>query len=521
MKRIMSIFSCIAVVATAVLFSSCDKIDNNLSHTEGQIRTLTASTEKTPETKTQLGGTDNVEVHWTGGDKVQVYAGSSNAEFTATTTDNSMIANLSGTLEGTLTSAIYPASMADKTEEFYITIPATQTYEVGNVTNGVMPMVSRIASDNQVYAGLRNLCGILKLQITGSEVVKTIEFISSDYIAGRARIIFGTDGIPNLLPFSGATSEVITLDCGAEGVQLYETAATLFHIVIPPTSSNYFTIRVTTVDGKVMTKTTQDDISNRILRNTITTMPEIAFVDDNVTSVKVGDFYYNDGVYSTVKLEGRDADILGVVFQVIGESGKEVNGKIVSLDYVPVNTEWGFMESRVTEANSNENGRHNMRAVWEYTYTGDGTTNLKPEYIEKTAGNFDYFPIFEWVHAKNLAINSSFDGTTAYADYAKGVWYLPAYNELQYMFSSELFDSSTSSGDIFNIVEASLAQIATAGKWPGNLTGYYGIMSSTDRDSYCAGVNVPFTSTPYSFSTSEILKWEDRHVTTTRAILEF
>ncbi len=428
MKRTMSIISCIAFVAIALLFTSCDKTENNQSHIEGQVRTLTASTEKSPETKTQVGGENNVEVHWTNGDKVRIYCGNQCSEFTATATENPMVAELTGNISGVLTSAVYPASMAHIGQENHITIPASQTYVAGNVSNGVMPMAAPINPEDGDLVGLKNLCGILKLQLTGSEIIKTIDFISTNYVAGSSTIFFGTDGIPFLLPFSEYMSNIITLDCGADGVQLSGTVATPFHIVVPPTTTNQFTIKVTTVDGKVMTRTTQAHDSNLILRNTITTMAEIAFVEDFIP-VKVGDFYYNDGTYSTVKLEGRDADVIGIVFQVIGDAATAKNGKIVSLDQAPLGTEICFRYSDLSQvSNDNHDGRLNMLAHWNYAFSGLGDDELGN--ITKTAGNFDYCPLLVWANDKNVVKYGTFDPETGYANTAKHVWYIPARNEL-------------------------------------------------------------------------------------------
>ena len=131
---------------------------------------------------------------------------------------------------------------------------------------------------------------------------------------------------------------------------------------------------------------------------------------------KVGDYYPDpDAVYSNGVLQSGTAAI-GIVFwldtdalryDVATQSGP--SGKIVSLDEASDDLEWGLCDV-VTDANSFYDGCANMAA------------------IKRMDNTFSAYPAFAWVDQKNGAA-----GATAYASGAKGIWYLPAVAELQYL----------------------------------------------------------------------------------------
>lgn len=106
---------------------------------------------------------------------------------------------------------------------------------------------------------------------------------------------------------------------------------------------------------------------------------------------KVGDIYPHNGLP------------MGVVYEV-DESGQ--HGKIVSYEYTY--TSWG-KEGRISK--NEDSGRANMKAVYEVN-----------------GNSFDGYPAFLW--ADNLNPTD-----TEYTDNAKGIWYLPALNELRALCS--------------------------------------------------------------------------------------
>ncbi|MDR2893868.1 MAG: fimbrillin family protein [Alistipes sp.] len=104
-----------------------------------------------------------------------------------------------------------------------------------------------------------------------------------------------------------------------------------------------------------------------------------------------------------------DADnAIGVVFEI--EPGGE-HGKIVSLDE-GLRISWG--PSIRTDASSMDDGLSNMAAV------------------NQTSPGIAGFPAFEWVNQKNLDAGI----TSTYVSGTKGVWYLPAANELMSFYNA-------------------------------------------------------------------------------------
>lgn len=108
---------------------------------------------------------------------------------------------------------------------------------------------------------------------------------------------------------------------------------------------------------------------------------------DPAHKYKVGDFYPHKGFP------------IGVVYEV---DGTGQHGKIVYRE--SINTFWGKATTILKDENS---GRANMRAVY-----------------NANSQSFDGYPAFQWANSLNPT-------GTEYTDDAKGIWYLPALNELR------------------------------------------------------------------------------------------
>ena len=310
MKRINTLLSAALLLgSTASVFTSCEKNNTEQLNPEGETITLTASTESAPNTKTYLGGDNMTQVYWNpilddgNDDMIVIYdAGNLSEYYTIASIDpeDPTKATFTGTaLTGDAAYAIYPGG-ADMGPNA-IMISESLSYQPNNVSRKDMPMYAKLTDYTSPMA-FKNLCGILKLQLmkadgeTGDVNVTSIEFTSSDDIAGQATISYN-NGNPTLA-FTDYQSKTITLDCSSYNINDEEktsvsladysadgTGATIFYIVVPPTTSNTFTIKVTTADGKTMTKVAPADDANKIERNKITTMPALAFVADPVKYV--------------------------------------------------------------------------------------------------------------------------------------------------------------------------------------------------------------------------------------------
>jgi len=135
---------------------------------------------------------------------------------------------------------------------------------------------------------------------------------------------------------------------------------------------------------------------------------------------KVGDYYPDPkAVYSGGTLQSGTAAI-GIVYWV--DPADSRHGKVVSLDEAE-DKKWAETSSFTGAADMN-NGRVNMKAIY-------GLDN-----------DFSDYPAFAWVHSKNSP-TQDYDNTDA-----KGIWYLPAGNELGNNDPSSLFQNMNTYGRV-------------------------------------------------------------------------
>ncbi len=130
--------------------------------------------------------------------------------------------------------------------------------------------------------------------------------------------------------------------------------------------------------------------------------------------------FYNIGDIFPKGATGND--IKGVVF-FIEKNGD--HGKIVSLD--ETKDKWSTNQVS-TNAKDDTNGRANMKTVWEDTQG-------------KNANTFDKYQAFAWVHNKNT--NASIDVKNYSNVNAKGIWYLPAKDELVLLYKNKIAVTET------------------------------------------------------------------------------
>ncbi|MBQ2026634.1 MAG: leucine-rich repeat domain-containing protein, partial [Alistipes sp.] len=163
-------------------------------------------------------------------------------------------------------------------------LPATQYYAKDSYGIGSNLMV---AQSEFAQFSLKNVCGWLKIQLTGNgQVVKsiTLKGNNNEQVAGLVHIntadatsiLASTpaneddpSSVAGNLVLDGSILTSVTLDCG-KGVTL-GTKATAFYIALPPQSfEKGLTIEVACTDGSAMTKSTTNAIT--IARNAIQPM---------------------------------------------------------------------------------------------------------------------------------------------------------------------------------------------------------------------------------------------------------
>lgn len=300
----MKKFYLFALVAT--IFAACTtEITEDV--TVDIPETLTVSFEN-EDTRVQL---DNGKTVWTKGDLVSVfYRSNANQQWQYQGETGERIGNLKRLDEGSATRemdrvvVVYPYN-----EKYYInpstynvqaSIPAVQTYlEDSYGLNGNI-MISQSEYNN---ISLKNVCGWLKLQLTGNgEKVRTITLKgnngeqvageiyinSADATAALAADMGSADddenGAGGNLVFEDTILKELTLDCG-EGVTL-GAEATAFYIGLPPqTFEKGLTVEIACTDESKMTKSTEKEIV--IERNIIQPMAEFAYEGEFPDSWKI------------------------------------------------------------------------------------------------------------------------------------------------------------------------------------------------------------------------------------------
>ena len=262
--------------------------------------TLTVSFEE--DTRIQL---QNGKTVWNEGDLVSVfYLSNANQkwQFQGKTGDRTgtlkRVMNVEATQEMSSTVVVYPYN-----ENYYInprtcnvraSLPATQHYlkDSYGLDGNIM-----ISSSEYNQFSLKNVCGWLKLQLTGNgEKVKsiTLKGNNGEQVAGQIYINSADatatlasemgvaddneNGVGGNLVFDETILTEVTLDCG-DGVTL-GSEATAFYIALPPqTLEKGITVEIADTSGYTMTQST--DKSLTIERNAIQPMATFKFINPN------------------------------------------------------------------------------------------------------------------------------------------------------------------------------------------------------------------------------------------------
>ena len=274
----------------AALFALCScQMDELAGHVEEDV--LYVKIEESSVTKTYMGAGN--KVLWSDGDQIAAFmksyeaakyqvsgesVGNSSAVFTKVSGSGS-----SGNSAPQHNVAFYPYSFVSslsKSGNNYVAdvnVPAVQTYRSESFDDGFFPMAA-VSKDNTL--SFRNICGAVNLRLTGSQKVKSVSLSgnSGEKISGAGTVTVYPDNSAPYLKMKSSASSSVTLDCG-DGVQLNESQATSFVIVLPPVEfSKGFTMTVTDSEGAEYEIRTEK--SNSISRSNIHAVPVQKLGDD-------------------------------------------------------------------------------------------------------------------------------------------------------------------------------------------------------------------------------------------------
>ena len=347
----------------AMMFAACSK--DAISEQQGiqpivdeAPTTLTVGFED-DETRIQLN--EAQKTVWTNGDLVSVfYRSNANQQWQYTGETGARTAELKrvSTPEATVSLSdivvVYPYN-----ENYYInprtcnvqaTLPATQTYLKDSYGLDGNIMISQSEYNN---ISLKNVCGWLKLQLTGNgEQIKsiTVRGNSGEQVAGElyinsadATATLASDmgdvtedegenvagGAGGNLVFEDTVLKEVTLNCldgtspTEKGVEVANTA-TAFYIALPPqTFTKGITVEITATNGLVMTKSTDKEVV--IERNHI--QPMTTFVYDGVRPQPNNEIWYT----ATAKVEPYDKTVFGATY-VSNEWNSETGKGVITFE---------------------------------------------------------------------------------------------------------------------------------------------------------------------------------------------
>jgi len=192
------------------------------------------------------------------------------------------------------------------------TLPSGQRYKDQSFDSGIMPMVAKGRRTERFQ--FQSLCGVLALNLTGSETIKSVSFSGRDAsgnpipVAGDFYVYMHYDAYPEITPREGGmTSTAVTLDCG-EGIAIDPANPTPFYIVLPVGTYNEFSVVVATTDGKLMLKESKNPLT--IKRANVTKTGALAYVADVAVDLsEIG--HSNCYIVPKSGLYSFDADVIG------------------------------------------------------------------------------------------------------------------------------------------------------------------------------------------------------------------
>lgn len=188
--------------------------------------------------------------------------------------------------------AIYPYSNENSIDDngiIYTSLPAVQNYETKSFGLNANTMVAVTENLENRFLYFQNVCGYVRVKLYGADVTLksvTLAGNNDEILAGSAQISAGYNQEPEL-SITGKSDKVLTINCG-EGVKIGATEydATEFVFVVPPqVMTKGFTVVATDTNGNTFTKTS--DKSQEIKRNTILSMPELKWTDDNAPKLEI------------------------------------------------------------------------------------------------------------------------------------------------------------------------------------------------------------------------------------------
>ena len=285
-KYIQSMMAFAAIVS----FASCSSEDNNTTienESATKVMTFTATQEgNEASTRAILSGTN---IHWDSEDKISIFDGTNNNQFTLTGGAGSTFGKFSGEAgQSTSYTAVYPyqenASLSGN-DVTNVTLPATQTATDNSFDKNAALMMAQSTNTTLEF---KNVVGYVKVKPNfDCTRIELMAFDNSAVLAGTGTVSYN-NGEPKLdLSNAETKNDAITLTGDIK-------AGNYYYIAVPPvTLKAGWTIKFTTKDGtKVYSRKGTKPIT--FTRNKVTNLGEFA---------TTGDYWYDAARGDIVKAD--------------------------------------------------------------------------------------------------------------------------------------------------------------------------------------------------------------------------
>lgn len=229
-------------------------------------------TVKAPQTRTSL--ENDSRVVWTQGDQVLVNGGWYDVTPDPADPTTALIVDVPTSDSYT---AVYSPRSDMSTTRVTAFLPWEQPFATNSFADNINPMVAYSTSTNLSF---KNLCGIIRLGITGSTQLVSAQFtdntaqnLAGDLTLLRSRLESGD----YTLQFGGESYRFISVDC-TEAPSLTASPSYLYLVVPPRTYGQGFSVTLIDSEGNVCIRTTEKSVT--VGRSEITDMEAFAFTAD-------------------------------------------------------------------------------------------------------------------------------------------------------------------------------------------------------------------------------------------------
>ena len=269
---------CYLILALSAILASCTKNDVAIDQPNTMARDKIYASIGESDTRVQLN--ENLKSVWTAGDQVTIFGPKeySQWKFDGNTGDRVGVFSL--------VEAFDP--MLDKVSKFYAVYPGLGNIDYSQTTAANAELITELKSVQNYVKGtycpksnvmfgtsedgssylFKNIVSYLRLSIAGGvkepKTVKSIDVLGNngEILAGRM-YINSKDGTASFRADDVTTSDMITLDCGKDGIALSETPQE-FYIVVPAAPCyKGITVCVNFTDGTSYLRSTTRSINFR------------------------------------------------------------------------------------------------------------------------------------------------------------------------------------------------------------------------------------------------------------------